>query len=385
MAIGVDAGFIDGIDLGESAGASFMDPRLYTSAAVFDLDMTQIIPSSWVMVGDTSRLEQPGSYVTENIGSEPVLVVRGDDGRLRAFSNVCPHRASIVLEGEGDCGQRFSCPYHGWVFDTTGALRGIPHRDGFAEPPDPDELGLRELPLAIWERFVFVNPSGTAPPLEEYLGDLPRLVRSHRIADQQPVFSYKHQAKANWKLLVDNGYCDYHVPVVHSRLMPLIEGLGTWQQQADRYINILRAPLTELGLADQPLLDSIEADEELVTELGSLTLAIGLYPNVLLLAFRTGAVHVISWWPQTPDLTEVRVQTYDHRVPDDEDMRYGSESVERLQQEDIRVCELVQRGLASAHYRPGPRHYLESRVAGFQRTYHEELVRGITLETPVEG
>jgi phenylpropionate dioxygenase-like ring-hydroxylating dioxygenase large terminal subunit len=355
---------VDAIDLDASIQMPFMDPRLYLDPEVFRLELDEVLPTCWILVGDVDQLVEPGDAIVEVIGNRPVLVVRDGQGTLRSFGNVCSQCGSILVERSANVGAGIRCPSHGSAFDFHGVPAGATGRTPRA---------LTSLSVSVWERFVFVNPSGTAPPLSDYLHPLPSLLRGHDIDRQQRSVSFVHEARANWKLLVDNGFCDYHVPFVHSRLMPLIERLETWGQEVHPYVTLLTAPLSDLGLAEQPLYRGIGRDPELARRIGELTMAAGIFPNLLLLAFRTGVVHLISWWPIAIDRTAVRVQAYAHERPTPDDMRYGAESVERLQFEDIGVCELVQRGLASSLYRPGPRHHLETRVRGFHDRYHEEL------------
>lgn len=347
------------IDLSRASAAPFMDPALYLAPEVYDIDIEGVFPTCWVVVADLAELDQPGSWVSEHIGDRHVLVGRCANGELAAVSSgPCRVAAGVVATSHVD----------------TGALCPVCTAVAASSTPDIDALrsdGADVAAVDVWERFVFVDPSTRAGSLLEYLAPLPELLRGHDIARQQPIVSFVHHAASNWKLLVDNGFCDYHVPFVHGRLMPLIEHLDTWGQRIDGNITILTAPLTEAGLEGQPLYPGVRA--AMGDEGADLSMAMGIYPNVLLLGFRTGAVHLITWWPRGIDRTEVRVRTYDHTPPSEDDVRYGAESVELLQREDIGVCELVQRGLASATYRPGPRHRLETRVLGFQQRYVAHL------------
>ena len=135
----------DGVVIEPPPDDSFMDPAGYFSQKLFDLEMRIVYPRSWVFVGDLSQLRSPGDYLTETIGTEPVMVVRGRDGELRAFVNVCPHRASTLVEGTGNCGRTLVCPYHGWTFHLDGRLAATPHPRGFVEPVDRSAYGLRDV------------------------------------------------------------------------------------------------------------------------------------------------------------------------------------------------------------------------------------------------
>ena len=354
------------IHLSSSQEVTFMDPALYLAPEVYDVDVERIFPDAWVVVADVNDLASPGQWACEHVGDRHVLIQRATNGELLALS-AGPCRA---MAG--------------------GSPTNVPDNEVAAGGAVCEVIAHQETPnvaamlttsacdpadLDVWERFLFVNPSRTAGPLLDYLAPLPELLRGHDIAKQQSVVSFTHQSASNWKLLVDNGFCDYHVPFVHERLMPLIEGPDTWGQELAPNVTILTAALTEAGLEGQPLYSGIvsRGDPALV----NLSMAMGIYPNVLLLGFRTGAVHLITWWPTGIASTQVRVRTYDHKPPSDDDVRYGAASVELLQREDIGICELVQQGLASSSYRPGPRHRLETRVFGFHQRYLAALEAAI--------
>src|SRR5262249_49474347 len=120
----------DGVELTVPVDA-FMDPAGYRSRRLFELEMREVFPRSWVFVGDLAQIPRAGDYLTEMIGYEPVVVLRDDHAQVRAFSNVCPHRASLLVEGGGNCGTTMTCPYHGWAFKLDGKLSGIPYRREF--------------------------------------------------------------------------------------------------------------------------------------------------------------------------------------------------------------------------------------------------------------
>ena len=146
-----------GNSLGDDVNSDFMDPFFYLSDDVFEFDMRKVLPSSWVFVGEISSLQKPGDFITDYIGHEPVVVIVDTDGRIRAFSNVCTHRASLLLEDSGNCGRLIKCPYHAWSFGLDGSLLGVPYQNGFTDKVDKSQLGLIEFRLDIWTRFIFVN------------------------------------------------------------------------------------------------------------------------------------------------------------------------------------------------------------------------------------
>ncbi|CAB4785588.1 MAG: Rieske 2Fe-2S domain-containing protein [Actinobacteria bacterium] len=136
------------------------------SPTIFELEQRCILPSCWAYIGTAASLDQPGDYVAAKVGAEPVVVVRGREGELRALSNVCTHRASLLASGAGNCGRNLVCSYHGWIFGLDGRLLGVPYRTGFTDI-DQEALGLPELRTAVMGPLVFVNPSCSAEPLAD--------------------------------------------------------------------------------------------------------------------------------------------------------------------------------------------------------------------------
>lgn len=360
MAIARTTPRFDGPELSVPEG-SFMDPRGYASPRYFELEMREVFPRSWVFVGDLGQIPEPGDYLTDTVGYEPVVVVRDVDRRVRAFSNVCPHRASTLLEGEGNCGKTITCPYHGWSFQLDGRLSGVSYRRDFVGEVRPDELGLKEISVGVWEQFVFVNISGDAPPLEEYLEDLPAILANHGLSEVHRIHDVDDLIDANWKVFMDNAFCDYHVPFVHRRLMAMIDRVSSFVEDAGAWTTLLHTPLNDYGKSLAPPWSA------LVRGAKENTLAFGVFPNLLGIAFVTGDIHLLHWSPLTVDRTRSRVHAYSHTEPDPDDFRYGKASIEKLQGEDYAVVGSVQQGIKSAQYRVGPRHYLEMRLNGFQR------------------
>jgi choline monooxygenase len=361
MAVARTTPRLEGADLSVPAD-SFMDPRGYTSRRYFEVEMREVFPRTWVFVGDLGQIPNPGDYLTETVGYEPIVVLRDTDRRVRAFSNVCPHRASTLVEGEGNCGTTITCPYHGWTYQLDGRLTGISYRRDLVGEVRPDELGLREIAVGIWEQFVFVNISGKAPPLEEYLEDLPAILANHGLTDVHRIHDIDDVVDANWKVFMDNAFCDYHVPFVHRRLMPMIDKVSRFVESAGEWTTLLHTPLSDYGKSLAPPWSALVRGSK------ENTLAFGVFPNLLGIAFVTGDIHLLHWSPLSVDRTRSRVHAYSHTDPDPDDFRYGKASIETLQGEDYAVVESVQRGIKSALYRAGPRHYLETRLNGFQRT-----------------
>jgi phenylpropionate dioxygenase-like ring-hydroxylating dioxygenase large terminal subunit len=195
----------------------------YSDLAVYRLEQERIFMRAWQYVGHTSSLAEPGSFVARRAGEVPVLLVRGRDGDLRAFLNVCRHRGSLLVEGEGKRAA-IQCPYHAWTYDLDGSLRRAPRSE--REPGfDASELGLVPLAVETWGPLVFVNPDRDAAPLGDTLGELPELVRSAGI-DLDALEHRLHvdySLDANWKIAAENFLECYHCAVAHPSLAKLLD------------------------------------------------------------------------------------------------------------------------------------------------------------------
>lgn len=355
---------LDGVALTLGPGDGPMPARAYTSPAFYEAELETVFPGAWMFVGHEQWAAGPGDYMAETIGSEPVIVVRDLDGELRAYSNVCPHRASLLAEGRGNCGRRLVCPYHGWTFELDGRLTGVPRRQLFDPPIDPARLGLRPLRLDVWEGLVFVNVSGDAPPLLDYLEDVPRLLGAHRIAEMGLGAYLDDHIAANWKLVMDNAICDYHLSMVHGSSIAALVDLDGVRDRAEATTAVATVPWTESARPDEPW-------PGLTGDAARGSLGCYVFPNLHVIGFPTGGATVMWWTPTGQAGTRARVLSLSHR-PDD-DVRASAELLAAVQREDFDVCERMQRGIASSGFRPGPRHGEELRIVTFQRRLMQML------------
>src|SRR3712207_2007200 len=163
-----------------------------------------------------------GRYLTGRAGAESVLVVRGEDGAIRAFRNVCRHRAARLREGRGDCGKAIRCPYHGWTYRTDGSLIGVPEGRGFPGL-DKSALGLMPARAETFSGLVFVNLDVDAAPLGPTLGGLAERLAPYGIERLERFSESSSSQPANWKIVADNYLEGYHVPIAHPGLMRLYD------------------------------------------------------------------------------------------------------------------------------------------------------------------
>ena len=200
-----------------------LNPRLYTDQAVLDAEQELIFERTWQLAGHISALAGPGSYITCRAGNQPVLVVRDEHGQLRAYRNVCRHRASRLLSGSGQCKGAIRCRYHGWTYRFDGSLIGVPEALGFGERLDKGALSLLRARVEELCGLVFVNLDMRATPLAELVGDLPQRLAPYRIETLEPFGPATGTQPANWKVVAENYVEGYHVPIAHPGLMRMYD------------------------------------------------------------------------------------------------------------------------------------------------------------------
>jgi phenylpropionate dioxygenase-like ring-hydroxylating dioxygenase large terminal subunit len=195
----------------------------YSDPAVLRLERDRIFRRTWQYAGRVDQVAEPGAFFTCDLGGVPVVVVRGKEGALRAFLNVCRHRGSLVCEGEGKR-ETLQCPYHAWTYGLDGSLRAAPRSE--REPGfDKDDLGLVPVSVDSWGPFVFVNPDGEAAPLAETLGELPELVAASGIDLGSLRFLQRSSGEyeANWKVCSENFLECYHCQVAHPGFSKVVD------------------------------------------------------------------------------------------------------------------------------------------------------------------
>lgn len=206
---------------------------LYTDPAIFDEELDRIWYRTWVYVGHESEVPEPGDYVRKNIGPQDVIMVRDDDGAVQLVLNRCAHRANLVCEDQRGNAKSFRCPYHGWTFRNTGELLGFPFRSGYDKDTSEMDLDLARVPrVDSYQGFVFGSLSPEGPTLLEHLGEaageLDRLVRLSPEGKVDLRAGWlRHEARANWKFIVENETDGYHPVFVHQSIFSVAQsGIG---------------------------------------------------------------------------------------------------------------------------------------------------------------
>ncbi len=214
--------------------------RIYVDETVFDLEMQRIFTRSWLFVGLESEIPEPGDYVTRNMGADPVIMVRGQDGAVRVFHNSCPHRGVMICQADAGRVKAFVCAYHGWTFGTDGSFKTAFHPREFYRGAVPfDQLGLH--PVARIETYaglVFATWNVDAPPLADTLDDtvrwyfdmfFARTPQGMEVLGPPQRWTFEH----NWKIGPINFCGDGpHAPMLHGPISQLAVGESAEQFMA---------------------------------------------------------------------------------------------------------------------------------------------------------
>ncbi|MCG8590688.1 MAG: aromatic ring-hydroxylating dioxygenase subunit alpha [Proteobacteria bacterium] len=321
----------------------------YREPEVFECEMERAFRGDWVAVCPAAQLPEAGDYVALSIGGEPVVVLRGRDGALRALSNVCRHRGTPILD-EG-CGRAGSlvCPYHAWAYADDGSFRGAPHTGNIEI--DPVRHALPRFALEVWCGVVFVNVDGRAEPLAERLGDVARAIEVFGMERYDTAIgAFAPEVwRANWKLIYENGVESYHLFKVHKdTLEPVTSTRRAFYVLGDARAAITGGPI-EGGTEHQFV---VAVPPSFVA-----TLTRDLFGWI--------AIH-----PEAPDRTRVvtgALVPRDVARWADRDRDAPDPLTQAFLEEDRLMCERGQQGMQSRHSRGGQLVELERIVGDFHQ------------------
>ena len=363
--------------------AQTLPAAAYTSEAYFAQEAEQVLRAGWLCAGHVSQLAGAGAILPIDFLGEPIVLVRGDEGAVRAFSRVCPHRAAdILLEGEAaDCGTRRSvltCPYHHWSFGLDGRLLGAPHMQR-AEGFSVQDWHLSPIRCEIWEGFIFVNLDGDAAPLATQYADFTTIVAPWQLADLEIVISMDWECDFNWKVMVENWIESYHHLGPHTKtLNPFMPAQDTWTEPPNPAFIHAHLPMTGRSAAAELELIHAGANGSGFVPLPGLTLDqqtewnlfVG-FPCFMLLLARDRAI----WYRLQPisagrcKLTTTTLVSRASFAAAEYPTILQAETtmLQDFHLEDMGVNAAVQRGLNSRHAVRGRLSHLEEPVWQFYR------------------
>jgi choline monooxygenase len=360
----------------------------YTDPQIFDLERRAVFGVSWQVVGRREQVAEPGQFVTAEIAGTPVVAVRSDAGELGAFINVCRHRAARVATEPAGKASRLRCRYHGWTYDLRGQLRGTPEFDGVADFRREDN-GLVPLAVNVWGPAVWARIAQGEQSLTEFLSPLPQRTASLRLERLQWVERREYELACNWKVYVDN-YLDggYHVNTIHPGLAGVLD-YSQYRTEISGNTAVQISPIVPEAKPQDRRHEPVNsaktaeaASESLVSTVrpGLNAYYWWIFPNFMINVYAgesesdPAVMDTNLVLPLGPERCRVIFEFYFANHPElNADFIANSIQVaEQIQQEDVGICEDVQRGLASGAFDTG-RFSVRREVAGYH--FHCLLAR----------
>lgn len=311
----------------------------YTDPSFYDLELEAVFRRTWQLVGPSAPVAEPGCYTVAEVAENPIIIVRDHDGVLRAFYNVCRHRGGPLATEDG-CGSVLKCRYHGWTYRLDGTLRGVPAFDR-VELFDKSEYGLQGLAVREWHGLVFVNlGSEDAGTLEAVWQEVDRRIEPYDLDAKQFYRRVEYDMGCNWKVYQDNYLEGYHVPHVHPELYRIYD---------------FRSYRTEVGEHHSLQISGFGTERSGYNPTGEEAYYYSIFPNWTLNVL-PGRLQTNIVLPLGVDRCKVIFDYFYDDITSPESLQRISEDEsfsDKVQREDIDICERVQAGLASRGYDRG--------------------------------
>jgi phenylpropionate dioxygenase-like ring-hydroxylating dioxygenase large terminal subunit len=343
----------------------------YVDPDVFELEMERIFARTWVYVGHESEVPQPGSFITTNVGRQPIVMARNREGQIRLLFNRCMHRGAIVCREERGTASFFRCLYHGWCYDADGKLINVPYRGGYGDYFKVEELGLPPVPnVGIYRGFVFACLAPAVEPLESWLGlarpyfDLLVDFAPDGEVEIVPGIS-KYAYGGNWKLHMENWADSYHPGFTHEAAFTVqrertgrrnaMGDLGSHNVDLGHGHSMLDYSQAEAGPRPVPFkVDDVHraalerrlGPEQAERVIRDQNINLNIYPNLL---FRTASPEILVVRPVRADYTEIYSYGYFYRGAAAEQNHQGlrrvANAASEIQSDDLEAFERIQEGL----------------------------------------
>jgi carnitine monooxygenase subunit len=368
---------------------------LYTDPDYYAVETARVIRPSWQIVCHESDIAQAGAWHGIDYLGESVIAVRGEDGVVRAFANVCRHRAMRLVEGQSGCAKKFVCPYHAWTFETDGRLSGVPMRGDYPAL-NLSENGLAPIDVEIWRGFVFLRLEDQGgPSVAQIMAPYEAQVAPYRFEAMRCISPVRLRERAvNWKNVGDNYSDNLHIPVAHDGLTRLfgasyaIEARGWADKMSGRLADSPRANFWErFYQAHLPRVPHLPEENQ------RLWLYFKLWPNM---AFDIYAdqIDFMQWLPLTPTTSILREMAF--ALPDGDMapdaarrmklVRYANWRINRVvNKQDTWLIERVQAGMASGRYAAGPIGASEVCLRSFAKKIRALIPQARLREAPPAG
>ena len=341
---------------------------VYHDADFFAVEMERVIRPSWQVVCHVSDIPNAGDWHSLELLGESVVVMRGDDANVRAFHNVCRHRASRLVDRAQGCAKKLVCPYHGWTYEKDGRLSGVPNKADYSGL-DMASLGLIPVQSEIWQGFIFIRLVGDGASVAEMMAPFEDMVAPYRFPEMRAFgrVTLRHR-DVNWKNVSDNYSDGLHIPVAHPGLTRLFgRGYGI---EATEHVDRMWGDLVDRPSAnpsERAYQHFLPRTPHLPEEAQRHWLYFKLWPNVAFDIY-PDQVDFMQFIPVSPTQTIIREIAY--ALPDErremKAARYLNWRINRqVNAEDTALIARVQAGMQSSAYVPGPLGESEVCLRGF--------------------
>ncbi|WP_294121767.1 aromatic ring-hydroxylating dioxygenase subunit alpha [Sphingomonas sp.] len=361
---------------------------LYFDDEFFEAEKRAFLRASPQIVCHESEIANPGEWRSIDFLGESVIVIRGDDGEVRAFTNVCRHRGSRLVDGEGGCAKVLTCPYHAWSYARDGRLVGVMHRHEYPGL-QVEKLGLVPVPLESWRGFIFVRLEEGLPSVGEMMAPYEHEIEPYRFEDVRPIGKMRLRPRdLNWKTIADN-YSDHlHIPVGHPGLTRLFG--KSYAIEAQDWVDRMEGELRD-GESDNPservYQHYLPEAEHLPPSHRRKWLYYKLFPCVAFDIY-PDQIDFMQWLPVTATTSVLREMSY--ALPDDrremKAVRYLNWRINRMvNAEDTELISRVQHGMASSTYVAGPLGKSEVCLRSFARKLRRLIPEARLERQPAPG
>lgn len=361
---------------------------LYFDPEFFEAEKKAFLRAAPQVVCHESEIREPGEWRTLEFLGESVIVIRDDDGQIRAFANVCRHRGSRLVDGSGGCTKVLTCPYHAWSYARDGRLVGVPHRNEYPGL-QADQLGLVPIALENWRGFLFVTLEPGAPPVAEMMAPYENEVAPYRFEDLRVIGRVTIRPRGlNWKTIADNYSDGLHIPVGHPGLTRLFG--RNYRIEANTHVDRMEGDLAEKESANpserayQRLLPSVE---HLPASHQRKWLYYKLFPNVAFDIY-PDQVDFMQFLPVSATETVIREISY--AFPDDRREMNAARHLNwrinrRVNAEDTELISRVQLGMQSPSYKAGPLGTSEACLRSFAQKLRRLIPEARLESSPPPG
>jgi len=360
----------------------------YSDPEFFAVEMERVIRPSWQVVCHESDVTLAGDYHTLDYLRESIVVIRGADARLRAFTNVCRHRGSRLLDGPSGCAKTLVCPYHAWTYNLDGTLRGMPQRETYGAI-DTGKLGLAPVELEVFQGFIFVRLERGGPSVAEMMAPYLREIELYRFAELRALGRVTlRPRKVNWKNIGDNYSDGLHITVAHPGLKRLMgDGYGV---ETKGHVDKMWGPIAgqpSANLSERAYQHFLPHVPHLPQERQRLWTYFKLWPNIAFDIY-PDQIDFMQWLPVSP--TETLIREIAYVIPDDrremKAARYLNWRVNRqVNAEDTRLVGRVQDGMASRSFSVGPLSETEVALRNFCRRLRALIPEARQQRAPAAG